>query len=102
MEIEDLVMNFVHEKFGLRGDEDPATPRGGPERALHEGGAQEPPRMDPSSVNWGHAIVAQNFVLASAASHGHKARSPSTSGGARDAFRQALVLEEAIETILHR
>ncbi len=35
MEIEDLVMNFVHEKFGLRGDEDPATPRGGPERALH-------------------------------------------------------------------
>ncbi len=37
----DLVMNFVHKKFGLRGDEDPATPRGGPERALHEGGAHQ-------------------------------------------------------------
>ena len=47
MEIEDLDMNFVQKKFGLRDEQDPATPRGGPKRALHEGGAQEePPRMD--------------------------------------------------------
>ncbi len=45
------------------------------------------------SVNWGHAIVAQNMTLL----EGQHTGTPS--GGARDAFRQALVLEEAIETI---
>ena len=29
------------QEVGLRGDEDPATLRGGPERSLHEGGAHQ-------------------------------------------------------------